>query len=197
MKNIKFKDIKTYKEFLSKLFNDLEIFGKNEMENLERIEKEEIELLEKIKNKENIKHQAFLTKENLEHEKFLIKEIEEHKLIQCREIEEMRIREEEMKRRLEEESPGPPKNSHKYQNNTNIHIRFHKRMSENYNFEAIIECSLNEKISQLIEKYNKRCYNQLGFIFHNNKFLFDNHFLFPDSTVEKENLYDNCLIRVI
>ena len=109
----------------------------------------------------------------------------------------MRIIEGEMKRRRNEESPGPPKNSHKYQNNTNIHIRFHKRMSENYNFEAIIECSLNEKISQLIEKYNKRCYKQLGFIFHNSKFLFDNHFLFPDSTVEKENIYDNCVIRVI
>jgi len=189
MQNIIFDDIEAYEDFLSKLFKDLELFSKNEIENLERIEKDEIESLKKRYNNETLKLQCFIKERNLEHQKFFMQEIQEHR----RKINYFDgIK---MKIRIEGLEAGPPKYVNKYQNNTKIRVKFYKCYSENEINEPpiIIECSLNDKIGQLIEKY----YEKIGNISHNKKFLFENNILFPEGTVGERYLYDGCSIKVI
>ena len=190
MKNIKFNDIKTYEDFLSKLFKDLELFSKNEIDNLEQIEKDEIENLEKKYNNETIKLRLFIKKQNLEHQKFLMQEIQEH-MSKINYFKWNKI----MKMRIDSLEAGPIGNRNKYQNNSKINVKFYKCNSENEKNEPpiIIECSLNDQIIQLIGKY----YEKIGNNSNNKKFLFYNNMLFPEKTVGEENLYDGCSISVI
>ena len=91
---------------------------------------------------------------------------------------------------------GPLKNINKYQNNIKIHINFLLYNSELNNEIAppiVIECSLNDKISQLIEKY----YEKIGNISQNKKFIYNNNILSPDLIVGEEDLNDDCFIKVI
>ena len=178
IKNIKFNK-ETYEKFVSKLFNDLEIFGKNEIENLERIEKDEIEL----------------------DENFLTKKIEEHKTFLTNEIDGLKIN-------LKHESiisriaglvingllSSPQK---KYVNETKIRVIFEEENSE-LNDEIrkpiIIECqSFKTRTKELIEKY----YEKIG----NNspkKFIFENKELIIDfSPVFLSGIRDCCKIKVI
>ena len=190
---IKFNDIEAYKAFLSKLFNDFEIFSKNEMENLERIEKDEIEQMDKITKEDIEQHNNFLTKNIEEHKKFLIEEKNEHISFKKFEI--------FLFKKLGGTQPriiaaGPPKNTNKYQNDIKIHVIFRIYNSELNNVigpTIMIECSLNDKIEQLIEKYKER----IGHFSQNKKFLYKNCILPPFLTVKDIDLYDGCLIKVI
>ena len=57
-----------------------------------------------------------------------------------------------------------------------------------------MSCSLNDKISDIIERYKHRInYKGNAKIF----FLFNNQFLYPDETVSQYKLYPNCSIEVI
>ena len=191
LSNIKINDIETYKAFLSKLFNDFEIFCKNEMENLERIEKDEI--MDKITIEEIEQPNNFLTKNIEEHKKFLIEEKNEYISFKKYEI--------FLFKKLGRTQPriiaaGPPKNINKYQNDIKIHVIFRIYNSELNNVigpTIMIECSLNDKIEQLIEKYKER----IGHFSQNKKFLYKNCILPPFLTVKDVDLNDGCLIKVI
>ena len=84
-----------------------------------------------------------------------------------------------------------------YNNITNIKVIFEENNSEINNeinqTPIVIECSLKDKISQLIEKY----YEKIGNNSHNKKFLFCNFELSPDLTLEKSLLFDGCKIKVV
>ncbi len=62
----------------------------------------------------------------------------------------------------------------------------------NKNRHIIIECTLYDRIAQLIEKYKEKTgdYSQNKFFFYNNNLLL------PELTVEQEKLIDGCTIRV-
>ena len=89
------------------------------------------------------------------------------------------------------------KNASGYNNITNIKVIFEENNSEINNeinqTPIVIECSLKDKISQLIEKY----YEKIGNNSHNKKFLFCNFELSPDLTLEKSLLFDGCKIKVV
>ena len=163
---------------------------KNEIENLERIEKDEIEKLDKITNEQIEQHKNFLTKITEEHKKFLNKD---EYIFKRDEIYDY------IKMKREQSNfftAGPPKNTNKYQNDIKINVFFHTYNSELNNEitpSIVIKCSLNDKISQLIEKYNEK----IGNISQNKKFIYNNNILSPDLTLKEENLKNCCLIKVI
>ena len=182
IKNIKFNK-ETYEKFVSKLFNDLEIFGKNEIENLERIEKDEIELDENFLTKKIEEHKTFLTNEidglkiNLNHESYI-----------------SRIARLVLEGRF---GNGLLSSQKKYINETKIRVIFEEENSE-LNDEIrkpiIIECqSFKTRTKELIEKY----YEKIG----NNspkKFIFENKELIIDgSPVFLSGIRDCCKIKVI
>ena len=182
IKNIKFNK-ETYEKFVSKLFNDLEIFGKNEIENLERIEKDEIELDENFLTKKIEEHKTFLTNEidglkiNLKHESFISR--------MARLVLEGKL------------GNGLLSSQKKYINETKIRVIFEEENSE-LNDEIrkpiIIECQLfKTRTKELIEKY----YEKIG----NNspkKFIFENKELIIDfSPVFLSGIHDCCKIKVI
>ena len=191
MNNLKFNDIETYREFFSKLFNDFEIFSKNEIKNLELIEKDEIEQLGKITNEEIVQLKNLFIKE---HQKFLFEENIEHFKYKGNFFKEFKKNEEE--RSKFPPCAGPPSNTNRYQNDIKIHV-FFRIYNSDLNNEIgpfiDIECSLNDKIAQLIEKYNEK----IGNISQNKKFIYQNNILSPDLTVREAYLTNGCLIKVI
>ena len=99
------------------------------------------------------------------------------------------------KRKLEELS-GPPARKNKYENNIIIHVIFQgydSELNKKISPPIVIECSLNDKIDQLIRKYRER----IGNYFPNKKFIYGNKELSTDLTVKEENLCDGCLVKVI
>ena len=176
IKNIKFNK-ETYEKFVSKLFNDLEIFGKNEIENLERIEKDEIEL----------------------DENFLTKKIEEHKTFLTNEIDGLKIN-------LKHESiisriaglviNGLLSSQKKYVNETKIRVIFEEENSE-LNDEIrkpiIIECESFKTVKQLIEEYYRKIENDSP----KKKFILKNKELIENLTLWESRIYDCCTIKVI
>ena len=169
---------------------DLESFGEEEINNLERIKQNEINRLEKIKNEEIEKHKNLL-----------IKEIEYHKNLAKDEIERLKNIEQEELKDLDVFEPKSgcllSKNASGYNNITNIKVIIEENNSEinneNNQTPIVIEYSLKDKISQLIEKYDEKTGNNS----HNKKFFFGNKELSSDLTLEEEHLYDGCKIKVV
>ena len=197
MKNLKFLDNKSKQAFIKLVLDELEIFGSIEMKNLERIKEKEMKRLEKIKNEEMEKNKNLIDKEIEIHENLVKKEFELNKKIIEEGIEQnnniILLHQSSIP-----ELAAPPINMEKlYQNNTDIRIVFSENNSEFNNSEIrepiIIECSLEDKISILIDKYNE----QRGNDFQNKKFLFENKELSPNLTVGEERLFDGCKIKVI
>ena len=193
IKNMKFLDIESQNFFIELILGELESFGENEMVNLEHIKQNEINRLEKIKNEEIEKHKNLL-----------IKEIEYHKNLAKDEIERLKNIEQEELKDLDIFKPKfgcfgclLSKNASGYNNITNIKVIFEENNSEINNeinqTPIVIECSLKDKISQLIEKY----YEKTGNNSHNKKFFYENNELSPDLTLEDEYLYDGCKIKVV
>ena len=86
------------------------------------------------------------------------------------------------------------KNETKYNNDSNIFIIF-EEIDFKYNGQnkrIIIKCSLNDKISLIIEKYKEK----MGGSFQDKKFFFLNKELIPDLTVGQTNLVNNSIINV-
>jgi len=194
----KLDDIKNnYIEYYGKLYlemnNELKIFSKNEMAKLELIEKDGIEGAEKINNEEIEQHKNNLRQKIKEHKKFLKQKMVNLATSQKYEIKHFKKRRETQSTMI---GAGPLTNTNKYQNDIKIRVMFRTYNSESNNEVAppiVIECSLNDKIAQLIEKYNERIWN----ISQNTKFIYNNNILSPDLTLEEEELNDGCLIKVI
>ena len=91
---------------------------------------------------------------------------------------------------------GPPIMKNMYKNNIKIKVIFEEINSELNNEirhpPFIIECSLNDKITQLIEKYNEK----IGDHSPNKIFLYKNCLLLPDYLVNQLNLFDGSIIQV-
>ena len=86
------------------------------------------------------------------------------------------------------------KNETKYNNDSNIFIIF-EEIDFKYNGQnkrIIIKCSLNDKISLIIEKYKEK----MGGSFQDKKFFFLNKELIPDLTVGQTNIVNNSIINV-
>ena len=181
IKNIKF-NYETYEKFVSKLFNDLEIFGKNEIENLERIEKDEIELDENFLTKKIEEHKTFLTNEidglkiNLNHESYI-----------------SRIARLVLEGRF---GNGLLSSQKKYVNETKIRVIFEEENSE-LNDEIrkpiIIECESFKTVKQLIEEYYRKIENDSP----KKKFILKNKELIENLTLWESRIYDCCTIKVI
>ena len=61
-----------------------------------------------------------------------------------------------------------------------------------YKASIIIECSLDDKVSSLFEKYQ----NKTGNNYNKKIFAFENFELLPDLTIEEASLYTGCTIKV-
>jgi len=185
--------IEYYRKLYFEMNNELKIFNKNEMAKLELIEKDGIEDQEKI-NKEEIEHHKNNLRQKIkEHKKFLKQKLTNLASSQKYEIEHFKKRRKTQSTMI---NAGPPTNTNKYQNDIKIRVMFRTYNSESNNEVAppiVIECSLNNKIAQLMEKYNER----IGNISQNKKFIYNNNILSPDLTLEEEELNDGCLIKVI
>ena len=192
MKYINNLDIESFNEFLEKFFNELEAFSKNEMENLERIGKDEIERLEKIKNEGIEQHKNFLKKEIAAHKIHLMTENLENKSYKKILIENFK----KNKGRSPPPLSGPPIMKNMYKNNIKIKVIFEEINSESNNEirhpPFVIECSLNDKIAQLIEKYNEK----IGDHSPNKIFLYKNRLLLPGDLVKQLYLSDGSIIQV-
>ena len=221
-KYIRMKNLEKIEKMVIEEIDQLKQMKLSELNKNENIKLEEIEHLEQIKlsqrerfnkikeeekeknsNLSNIKindigtYKAFLSKlfkKNIdEHKKFLITEKNEHISFKKFEI--------FLFKQLGGTQPtiiaaGPPKNANKYQNDIKIHVIFRIYNSELNNVigpTIMIECSLNDKIELLIEKYKER----IGHFSQNKKFLYKNCILPPFLTVKDVDLYDGCLIKVI
>ena len=194
---------------------DLESFGEEEINNLERIKQNEINRLEKIKNEEIEKHKNLLIKEIEYHKNLAKDEIERLKNIEQEELKNLKIIKENKGNKsiqkinkeiidfdinkLLKSKIGCllSKNASGYNNITNIKVIIEENNSEinneNNQTPIVIEYSLKDKISQLIEKYDEKTGNNS----HNKKFFFGNKELSSDLTLEEEHLYDGCKIKVV
>ncbi len=84
---------------------------------------------------------------------------------------------------------GPPRLKKKY----DCEHKFEVLLNETkLNYIISIRCSKNEKISDIIEKYNHRILNNSKKIFY-----FENQILNPDLLVSETQLYPLAIIRVI
>ena len=185
-------DDESLNNFKEKISNEMEIFIKNEMAHLKQLKIDEIKSLEKIKPEEIERYKNLLKKEIFNH-KYLEEEEKRIFLVAFKKEIERKIKE----FKIPVLSPPPVMSGIKnYNNKTNIKVIFKEINSENNNEmnpAIIIECSLNDKISELIHKYM----DKIGNYSQNKKFLYYNKELEPDLTVENEKLYDGCLIQVI
>ena len=185
------------------------------MVNLESIKQNEINRLEKIKNEEIEKHKNLLIKEIEYHKNLAKDEIERLKNIEQEELKNLKIIKENKGNKSIQKINKEiidfdinkllygdlgcllSKNASGYNNITNIKVIFEENNSEINNeinqTPIVIECSLKDKISQLIEKY----YEKIGNNSHNKKFFYENNELSPDLTLEDEYLYHGCKIKVV
>ena len=180
---------------------DIERLRKIKMEHIEKIEKHKNLLIKEIEYHKNLAKDEIERLKNIEQEELknlkIIKENKENKSIQKinKEIIDFDID----KLLINDIKDGCllSKNASGYNNITNIKVIFEENNSEINNeinqTPIVIECSLKDKISQLIEKY----YEKTGNNSHNKKFFYENNELSPDSTLEDEYLYDGCKIKVV
>ena len=84
---------------------------------------------------------------------------------------------------------GPPRHKKNYE----CEQKFEVLLNEvKLNYIISIRCSANEKISDIIEKYNHKIVNNSKKIFY-----FDNKILNPNLLVSESQLYPLAIIRVI
>ena len=183
------------------------------MVNLESIKQNEINRLEKIKNEEIEKHKNLLIKEIEYHKNLAKDEIERLKNIEQEELKNLKIIKENKENKsiqkinkeiidfdinnLLKDGCLLSKNASGYNNITNIKVIIEENNSEinneNNQTPIVIEYSLKDKISQLIEKY----YEKIGNNSHNKKFFYENNELSPDLTLEQSLLFDGCKIKIV
>jgi len=75
------------------------------------------------------------------------------------------------------------------QNNQNLNVNFRKGSKDNY----IIQCLANEKISEIIQKYQAKAHDYDKA----NKFIFNAKDLNPNKTAKESYFNDLCVIHVI
>ena len=169
--NYRFQDKINKKKYFKPISDELDKFKKKEIKRFEKMKKEKTEKLKKLEIEE-IDKQI-----NLENSEF----INNKNLIMYFDILML--------------GAFPPKNRKKYTNESNIDVIFEEVdfKQGNENTPIIIKCSLNDKISLLIEKYKEKNGNSTNY----KKFMFENNELISDVTVEKTKLYNNCKIQVI
>ena len=168
---IRFKEKEERIKYLKDMIAKTESWKTTELERLEKIKKEKIAQLKKMEMEEIDRHKNLIDSEiwklqnvlKLQHLIFL--------------------------------GAGPPKGYNRYLNESKIKIIFEEVECKNNEQikPIIIECSLKDKISTIIEKYKEKS----NYLFQDRKFLFENEELVPDMTVENAKLKNNCIIKVI
>ena len=164
-----------YENLLLKYLKDMiaktESWKTTELERLEKIKKEKSAQLKKMEMEEIDRHKTLINRE-IERLQYVLKN--QHLIFL---------------------GAGPPKERNKYLNDTKIKIIFEEVECKNIEQikPIIIECSLKDKISTIIEKYKEKS----NYLFQDRKFLFENEELVPDMTVENAKLKNNCIIKVL
>ena len=164
-----------YENLLLKYLKDMiaktESWKTTELERLEKIEKEKSAQLKKMEMEEIDRHKTLINRE-IERLQYVLKN--QHLIFL---------------------GAGPPQGRNKYLNDTKIKIIFEEVECKNNEQikPIIIECSLKDKISTIIEKYKEKS----NYLFQDRKFLFENEELVPDMTVENAKLKNNCIIKVL
>ena len=89
---------------------------------------------------------------------------------------------------------GPLGLKKEYNNKSKINIIFEDNSSNKNEYKAsiIIECSLDDKVSSLFEKYQ----NKTGNNYNKKIFAFENFELLPDLTIEEASLYTGCTVKI-
>ena len=168
---IRFKEKEERIKYLKDMIAKTESWKTTELERLEKIKKEKSAQLKKMEMEEIDRHKNLIDSEiwklqnvlKLQHLIFL--------------------------------GAGPPKGYNRYLNESKIKIIFEEVECKNNEQikPIIIECSLKDKISTIIEKYKEKS----NYLFQDRKFIFENEELVPDMTVENAKLKNNCIIKVI